>query len=63
VASYDRAIALKPRDAGAWCVRGNALRRLGRYEEAVSSYDQAIAIDPDYPGAKQGREIALQNKK
>ena len=31
----------------AWYNRGNALSKLGRYEEAIASYDRAIKINPD----------------
>ena len=38
LSDYDRAIALKPDDAGAYTNRGAALAALGRVEEALSSY-------------------------
>ena len=47
MASYDRAIQLKPDYAEAYNNRGNALTDLGQLEEAVASYDQAIQIQPD----------------
>ena len=31
---------------GAYCNRGNVLRSLKRFDEAVASYDRAIALDP-----------------
>jgi tetratricopeptide (TPR) repeat protein len=34
-------------DANFWIEQGNALSRLGRYEEAVDSFDQALALRPD----------------
>ena len=48
LASYDKAIALKPDFAEAYNNRGNALRDLKRPEEALASYDKAIALKPDY---------------
>ena len=42
MASYDRAIQLKPDYAEAYNNRGNALTDLGQLEEAVASYDQVI---------------------
>ena len=47
MASYDRAIQLKPDYAEAYNNRGNALTDLGQLEETVASYDQAIQIQPD----------------
>ena len=47
LASYDRAIALKPDFAAAHNHRGNALRDLKRFAEALASYDKAIALKPD----------------
>jgi tetratricopeptide (TPR) repeat protein len=47
IASYDKAIQLKPDDHEAWYNRGIALRNLGRYEEAIASYDKAIQLKPD----------------
>jgi len=46
VASYDRAIRLKPDYSEAYRNRGNALKQLGRLAEAVASYDHAIALRP-----------------
>jgi tetratricopeptide (TPR) repeat protein len=40
---------------------GNALCKLGRYEEAISSYDAALAIKPDYPAALYNKGFVLGN--
>ena len=45
---------------------GNALARLGRYEEAIKAYDQALRLDPDNKDARYNRELVkkeLQNQK
>jgi tetratricopeptide (TPR) repeat protein len=47
LASYDRALALKPDFAGALNGRGNALLNLNRRQEALASYDRALAFQPD----------------
>src|SRR3974377_2046758 len=47
LASYDKAIALKPDYAEAHSNRGNALQELKRFDDALSSYDQGIALKPD----------------
>ena len=44
LASYDRAIALRPDYADAHNNRGQVLRELMRYDEALASYDRALAI-------------------
>ncbi len=61
IASYDKALAIKPDDHQAWGNRGNALGNLGRYEEEIASYNKALAIQPDYHQAWYNRGIALGN--
>jgi tetratricopeptide (TPR) repeat protein len=51
IASYDRAIALRPDYASAYLLRGVALKRLNRPDKALASYDKAIAIKPDFAEA------------
>jgi tetratricopeptide (TPR) repeat protein len=59
IASYDKAIEIKPDSHEAWNNRGIALGNLGRNEEAIASFDQAIEIKPDYVDAWNNRGIAL----
>ena len=61
VASYDRAISLKPDYVDVYYNRGNALLGLGQLEAALASYDEAIALKPDYAEAYFNRGNALQN--
>jgi len=42
-------------DAELWTNKGDALSRLGRYEEAVTAYDTALEINPKFERAEQGR--------
>ena len=64
IASFDKAIAIKPDYYEAWHNRGVALSELQRYEEAIASYDKAIVIKPDYHETWDGRGFALgQSKK
>ena len=63
LASYDKAIALKPDDAVAHNNRGAALRDLKRPAEAIASYDKAIALKPDYADAHYNRGNALMDLK
>ncbi|NES23130.1 MAG: tetratricopeptide repeat protein [Symploca sp. SIO3E6] len=61
IASYDRALELKPDKHGAWYNRGIALYKLERYEEAIASYDRALEFNPDYDGIWNNRGIALKD--
>jgi predicted O-linked N-acetylglucosamine transferase (SPINDLY family) len=47
LASYDKAIALKPDHADAFHNRGLVLCDLRRLEEALTSFDSALALKPD----------------
>jgi tetratricopeptide (TPR) repeat protein len=60
VASYDRAIALRPDFVEIHYNRANALHQLGRLDEAVASYDRAIALGRTSPGVFN-RGVALRN--
>ena len=52
VASYHKALALKPDYAKAHNNLGNVLRELGRLEDAVASYRTALGLKPDYAEAQ-----------
>ena len=47
IASYDKALEIKPDYHEAWYNRGIALGNLGRLEEAIASYDKALEFKPD----------------
>ena len=59
LASFDRALALKPDYAEALYNRGNALLALKRPEDALASYDRALTLKPDYAEALYNRGNAL----
>ena len=61
IASYDRALQIKPDDHQAWYNRGIALFKLGRYEEAIASCDRALQFKPDHHQVWNNRGNALGN--
>jgi len=60
LASFDRALALRPQVADALNHRAKALRRLGRLEEALASWIQSLALDPMDPGVLVQQAYALR---
>ena len=63
LASYDRAIALKPDIAEAHSNRGHVLHDLKRYDEAFAAYHTALAFKPDWAEAWLGRGHVLHRLK
>ena len=63
LATYDRALAVRPDYADALNNRGLTLDALHQFEDALVSYDQAIALKPDYAEAFYNRGNALQELK
>ncbi|WP_422665715.1 CHAT domain-containing protein [Anabaena sp. PCC 7938] len=62
VASFDKALEIKPNDYDAWCNRGVVLcDHFRQYEQAVASYDKALQIKPDKYEAWNNRGVALGN--
>jgi len=59
----EQSIQLKPDYAEAWSNRGNALKDLKRYDEAIASYDKALSLKPDYAEAWSNHGIALKDLK
>ncbi|GBF55954.1 TPR domain protein, putative component of TonB system [Microcystis sp. 0824] len=59
IASFDRALEMKPDLHQAWYNRGVALADLGRLAEAIASYDKALEIKPDKHEAWHNRGVAL----
>jgi tetratricopeptide (TPR) repeat protein len=56
----DQAIQLYPANPVFYASRGNALKDLRRFTEAVASYDEAIARKADFAEAYSNRGIALK---
>jgi len=57
--SAESAIELDPKSAGAWLIRGLALERLKRFEQALSAYDMSIKYNDDLPEAHDFRSDML----
>lgn len=56
---YEQALAALDGRVGADDLynRGNALARLGRYQEAIAFYNSALAADPGHEDARYNREV------
>jgi len=62
VASYDKAINLKPSDmVDDYINRGNAYDEANRFDEALLDYAKALQISPGYGEAYYNRGIAYEN--
>ena len=55
LASYDKAVQLKPDYANAFYNRGNVQGGFGLFDEALESYNEAIRLIPDYAEAYYNR--------
>jgi tetratricopeptide (TPR) repeat protein len=58
---YDQAIAADPSRAEPYYKRANALKDVGRLQDALTSYDQAIERKPDYAYALCNRAFVQQS--
>ena len=54
LASYERALIIKPDFTAAWHNKGELFLVQKRCEEALNAYREALMIEPDYPPAKEG---------
>jgi tetratricopeptide (TPR) repeat protein len=63
LASYDRALALRPDSAEALSNRGLTLHKLKRFEEALASFDRALTLRPDFAAALLNRGLTLHELK
>ncbi len=59
IASYDKALALRPHDWEALHSRGLACSALGRHGDAAVSYDRLLTIRPNDAEAYNNRGVAL----
>ena len=61
LASYDRALAVRPDYADALNNRGMILQELKRFDEALASYDRLLAVKADHPHAFNGAAACAIN--
>jgi hypothetical protein len=59
MASYSRAIAVKPDCAEAYLNRGAVLSQLNEVDDAIANYERAIEIEADFAEAHLNRAMAL----
>jgi tetratricopeptide (TPR) repeat protein len=55
----DRALAIDPHNAAAYCNKATALQELKQWDAALANYDEAIARKPDYAVAHSNRGNVL----
>lgn len=48
IASFEKAVQLRPAYGEAWCNMGIALNKMGEYEMAMQTYRKAIEVEPDH---------------
>lgn len=58
--SYNKALESESDDWRVWNKLGNALRKLGRLEEAVAAYERSTKLKPNNFSAWRWRGIALE---
>jgi tetratricopeptide (TPR) repeat protein len=63
LASFDRAIALRPQHAEAHYHRANALHALKRFDDALAGYNRALALQPRFAQALDNRGVTLHELK
>jgi len=59
VDAYDKAIALDPRNASVWYMKGYALSYMNEKDKAIEAYDKAIEINPQYASAWNNKAYVL----
>ena len=60
---FTKAISFDPNYVLAYNCRGNAYRKLKRYDKAIKDFSKAISIDPNYAGAYYNRGMAYDDLK
>lgn len=60
--SYNKALALNPRDIDAYYSRGDVYDEKGDYDQAIRDYTKAIELNPQYAEAYYNRGFAYDKK-
>ncbi|MEQ8190694.1 MAG: tetratricopeptide repeat protein [Candidatus Eremiobacterota bacterium] len=60
---FDRALKIHPEDEIMFVEKGDALKKLGRYEEAIKCFDKALEIDPEDLHLWEMKSHCLRNQK
>jgi tetratricopeptide (TPR) repeat protein len=63
VASFDKALAIRPHDVEALCNRGIVLKEMKRFDAALASFDRTLAIQPVDVDALYNRGVILYELK
>ena len=63
IACFDKALAIEPGFAEAYCNRGTAYYEKGQYDPAISDFSKAIEINPDFAEAYYNRAVAYFDKR
>lgn len=61
-ADANQALALDPRESGAYLIRGAILSSANRFDEAIADIDQFIRLNPQSPLGPSLRSIILEEK-
>jgi Flp pilus assembly protein TadD len=48
-------------DGSIWCIKGNALGKQVKHDEAIKAYDEAIRLNPKLAAAWNGKGCALRS--
>lgn len=56
---FDKVLDVEPDHANALAHKGNALGKLGKYDQAISCYDTVLKIKPDYTTCIINKGLAL----
>ncbi|HIK10472.1 MAG TPA: tetratricopeptide repeat protein [Oscillatoriaceae cyanobacterium M33_DOE_052] len=57
--SYQKAVALEPKNPKYWNNQGETLYQMGDYAAAIAAHDRALAADKRNSAARKGRGLAL----
>jgi tetratricopeptide (TPR) repeat protein len=56
----DKSLKLNSQNAFTWNTKGNALYKMGKYDEAIECYDRAIEAEPLFVRAWYNKKLAIE---